>query len=343
MDLKTERIWPLATLFAKDIMAEPEVQCLWPGVATLGEGPLWLAHERALVFVDIKGKRVHRWREEDGARCSWGLSEMPGWLVPCADGKSLLAGLQSGIVALELDQPGRPGITLRWLHRLHAPGSHLRLNDAKADVHGNLWFGTMDHALEGRNPVGEFFRLDVHGNIRRFDCGYGVTNGPTFSLDGKTLYHTDSAARCIYAFDLDENGDLHNRRIWLQFDTQAGYPDGMTTDSEGCIWIAHWDGACITRWSPQAKCLQTIAMPVARPTSMTFGGADYRTLFITSARGGSMPRNQTRPSDAWREGIWRDDAWRCDSAQDEVRQEGGLFRVQVDVPGLPARAYVGKV
>lgn len=291
-----------------------KAECIWPVGAILGEGPLWREQERSLYFVDIKGKRVHRWQQMDGARKSWGLSEMVGWLVPCRQSPGLLAGLHSGIAYLEF---ASPALNLRWLHRLHAPGSTLRLNDAKADAHGNLWFGSMDHVQEG-NPVGELFRLDVRGKIERFDTGYGVTNGPAFSPDGKILYHTDSAARRIYAFDLDTAGLPSNKRVWLQFEPMQGYPDGMTTDAEGCVWIAHWDGACVTRWSPQAQLLQTIPVPVARPTSVALGGADFRTLFVTSARSQS-------------------------AAAGDPMLQGGLFQVQVEVPGLPACAYAGRV
>lgn len=310
-----------------------QAECIWALGAALGEGPLWREAEQALYLVDIKGRRLHRWQQADGARASWGLSEMTGWVLPCAHDAGLLAGLQSGIAYLEFASaetqatPGapvsrgaRPGpaLNVRWLHRLHAPGSRLRLNDARADRFGNVWFGTMDHVQEG-NPVGELFRLDVDGKIERFDTGYGVTNGPAFSPDGRTLYHTDSARRIVYAFDLDQAGTPHNKRVWRQFDAADGYPDGMAIDTAGCLWIAFWDGARIARFSPAGQLLANVPMPVLRPTSLAFGGADFRTLFITSAR---------TPAGVDLHGA-------------EALMQGGLFRLRVDVAGAPALSYGG--
>jgi len=115
------------------------------------------------------------------------------------------------------------------------------------------------------------------------DQGYKVTNGPAFSPDGSRMYHNDSALQVTYVFDLDEKGDAHNRRTFLKFGDGDGYPDGMTVDGEGCLWIAFWDGGCVRRFSPKGALLQTIAMPVTRPTSCAFGGPDLDRLYISSA------------------------------------------------------------
>ena len=332
-----------------------QAECIWALGAVLGEGPLWREAEQALYLVDIKGRRLHRWQQADGARASWGLSEMTGWVLPCAHDAGLLAGLQSGIAYLDFapapapapapaaapapapapapahahalpdqlaSRAGKPApaLNVRWLHRLHAPGSRLRLNDAKADRFGNVWFGTMDHVQEG-NPVGELFRLNTDGKIERFDTGYGVTNGPAFSPDGRTLYHTDSARRTVYAFDLDQAGVPHNKRVWHQFEAADGYPDGMAVDTAGCVWIAFWDGARIARFAASGQLLASVPMPVMRPTSLAFGGADFRTLFITSARA---------PAGA-------------DLHGSDALLQGGLFRLRVDVPGAPALGYGGRL
>ncbi len=309
-----------------------QAECIWALGAVLGEGPLWHVAQQALYFVDIKGRRLHRWQSSGGARTSWGLSEMIGWVLPCRHDAGLLAGLQSGIAYLDFaadsgDLPqSSPGgsasknLNVRWLHRLHAPGSRLRLNDACADARGNVWFGTMDHVNEG-NPVGELFRLGSDGRIERFDSGYGVTNGPVFSPDGKTLYHTDSARRTVYAFDLDERGNPHGKRVWRQFDAADGYPDGMAVDTAGCLWIAFWDGARIARFSASGHMLASLPLPVLRPTSVAFGGADFRTLFITSAR---------QPAGVDLQGA-------------DALLQGGLFRLRVDVPGAPACAWGGRI
>jgi xylono-1,5-lactonase len=118
------------------------------------------------------------------------------------------------------------------------------------------------------------------------DDGYRVTNGPAFAPDGQTMYHNDSARQIVYAFDLDAGGKATGRRVFSSFVEGESYPDGMTVDAEGCLWIAFWDGWCIRRFSPEGERLQEIAMPVQRPTSCAFGGTALDNLYITSARTG---------------------------------------------------------
>ncbi len=115
------------------------------------------------------------------------------------------------------------------------------------------------------------------------DGGYKVTNGPAFSPSGDIMYHNDSARQVTYAFDMDSSGKPGERRVFMQFGPGDGYPDGMTVDAEGCLWIAFWDGWAVRRYSPTGEWLQTIRMPVARPTSCAFGGRDLDRLYITSA------------------------------------------------------------
>jgi sugar lactone lactonase YvrE len=115
------------------------------------------------------------------------------------------------------------------------------------------------------------------------DKDYKVTNGPAFSPAGDVMYHNDSARQVTYAFDLDAEGHASNRRTFLQFGPGDGYPDGMTVDAEGGLWIAFWDGWCVRRYSPDAQWIETVRMPVQRPTSCAFGGRDLDRLYITSA------------------------------------------------------------
>jgi sugar lactone lactonase YvrE len=118
------------------------------------------------------------------------------------------------------------------------------------------------------------------------DKNYRVTNGPAFSPAGDVLYHNDSARQVTYAFDVDPQGHVSDRRTFLQFGAGDGYPDGMTVDSEGCLWIAFWDGWCVRRYSPQGEWIESVKVPVQRPTSCAFGGANLDQLYVTSARAG---------------------------------------------------------
>ena len=156
-----------------------------------------------------------------------------------------------------------------------------RFNDGKVDRRGRFWAGTMDD--RERQASGTLYCVEADLSWAAVDGSYRVTNGPAFSPSGKVMYHNDSARRVTYAFDIDVAGQAGNRRDFLQFGDGDGYPDGMTVDSEGCLWIAFWDGGCVRRFSPTGDWLQTIEMPVTRPTSCAFGGRDLDRLYITSA------------------------------------------------------------
>lgn len=241
----------------------------------LGEGPVWVEREEALYWVDIKGLRVFR-RSIDGDVTSWETPLRIGSLAPRSSG-GFIAGTERGFAAVDLDQG--------TFEVLFHPEPHLptnRFNDGKVDPRGLFWAGTMDD--EEKVAQGALHRLHPDLSSVNVDEGYHVTNGPAFSPDGTVMYHNDSARQVTYAFDLDEAGNASNRRVFARYGDGDGYPDGMTVDSEGCLWIAFWDGWCLRRYSPRGECLTKIDVPVARPTSCAFGGRDLDLLFITSAR-----------------------------------------------------------
>ena len=176
---------------------------------------------------------------------------------------------------------------------------------------GRIWAGSMDE--DEQIDLGGLWRLDPDLSWSLMDVGYQVANGPAFSPDGSILYHTDSAKRVIYRFELDPTGNLHDRRVHIQFEEAWGYPDGMTTDAEGGLWVAHWDGARVSRFSPDGVLDRWIDLPVSRPTSCAFGGEDLDRLFITSASIG----------------------------REDEALAGGLFEVDPAARGLPAEMFAG--
>ena len=281
-------------------------RCIAPVGALLGEGPLWLARENAIYFVDIKGQRLHRVALDDESRTSWETPEPICWLIPRASGEGFIAGFKSGFAELSLAP-----FTVTPIGAPEPERPTNRLNDAKADAHGRIWAGSMDD--EEKRKSGALYRLDPDRTWRRMDDGYGVANGPTFSPRGDVLYHTDSAARLIYQFDLAPDGALSNKRVFVKFEDDWGYPDGMTTDAEGGVWIAHWDGARVSRFAPDGKLDRAIRLPMSRPTSCVFAGNDLRRMFVTSARLG-------------REG---------------EPLAGALFEIDPGIAGAPAHAFSG--
>ena len=279
-----------------------EVECLWSSRATLGEGPLWVAEREALLFVDIEQARLLAYRPRDGQRQDWALEEACCWLVERADGDGFLAGLRSRIVHLRLDDAG-PRVVEEWARpEAHLPGN--RFNDGKADAHGRVWAGTMDNAE--RAASGSLYRIDGR-QVSAVDAPYGIANGPAFSPDGRTLYHTDTATRTIYAFACDADGTLRDKRVHLRLQPDEGYPDGMCCDADGGLWVAHFGGGCVSRFDPGGRLAQRIALPATQVTSCAFGGPQLRDLYITTARRG----------------------------RDDEPLAGALLRVRPGVAGMP--------
>lgn len=272
----------------------------------LGEGPVWIAEAGAVAWVDIKGQAVRRLELASGKVETLTLNEPVGWVLPRAGHPGLIAGLKSGFAFLD---PATGALEPLGDPEPERPGN--RLNDAKVDRWGRIWAGSMDDAEQAVS--GALYRLDPDHRWSRCDEGYRVANGPTFSLDGAILYHTDSAARTVYAFDLSPVGDLSNKRVWLTFAEAWGHPDGMTTDAEGCLWIAHWGGGRISRFSPEGTLMKSISLPASNITNCVFAGPDLDRMFVTSASIG----------------------------REDEPLAGALFEVDPGVRGLGATDYAG--
>ena len=290
-------------------MSEPVVA--WETRAVLGEGPLWSARENALYWVDIKRPALHRLRLESGVQDTWPMPERIGWVIERAGAGSLVAGFKSGVAFIDL----QTGVS----EPLGGPESDLdtnRMNDAKADTHGRIYAGTMDDAEA--EATGKLYRLDPDRSLHVVDAGYIVSNGPAFSPDGRTIYSTDSAKRTVYALDVCDDGALANKRVFIEFAAEDGFPDGMTVDAEGCLWIGHWSGWRLSRFDASGKRMRSIRMPVANITSCTFAGANLNRLFVTTASIG------------------------LDSAALERQPlAGSLFEVEAGTTGLPTQMYAG--
>lgn len=285
-----------------------EISCVADVKAILGEGPVWVTRENALYWVDINGRKIFRLR--DGDTRSWNTPMKVGSIWPREQG-GFVAGTENGLAFT--DEP------FSQFDIFSDPDAALpdnRFNDGKADRNGRYWAGTMDN--REREPSGTLYRLDADRRLAAIDSGYRVTNGPAFSPDSGTMYHTDSAIQRVYAFDLDDNGMPSSRREFLHFGPGEGYPDGMTVDSEGCLWIAFWDGWCIRRIAPTGERLVEIRTPVQRPTSVAFGGRDLKTLFFTSARRDLQG-----------------------TELDAQPLAGGLFAARVGVQGIAERPFRG--
>jgi xylono-1,5-lactonase len=259
------------------MLIDSDVRCVADVHAVLGEGPVWVAREQALYWVDIKGYRIFR-LEESGERTEWPTPLRVCSLVPRAL-EGFIGGTDRGIALIE-PTAGRFEVIANPEEHLQ----HNRFNDGKIDRKGAFWAGTMDD-LE-QDASGTLYRVNPDLSCTAIDTDYRITNGPAFSPDGRTMYHNDTARQVTYAFDLDEGGCALDRRIFLQFGPGDGNPDGMTVDAEGCLWIAFWGGSCVRRFSPAGERLETVRLPVSQPSSCAFGGPDLDELYVTSASAG---------------------------------------------------------
>ena len=288
-------------------------RCVWPAGATLGEGTLWSPGEGVLYWVDILGRELYRYTPSTGEQARWSFDEEISSLAERRHAPGLTVTLRSGFAHFD---PASGALT-----RLHDPEADQpgnRFNDGKCDAAGRYWAGTMD--FDATRPSGSLYRFDSDGACQRVDSGYAVSNGPTWSADGRTLYFNDTVNQQVNAFDFDvETGTVSNKRPWLKLARGDGYPDGMTTDAAGRLWICHWGGACVTCHDPVSGAeLARIGLPTAHITNVAFGGPDLRTLFITSAR--------------------------YELSAEQLAEQplaGSLFAVELDSPGCAPHKFAG--
>ena len=259
------------------------VKLAWPLAARLGEGPVWIAWERALWFVDIEGRALHRFDPDSGDGQSFAMPGRPSFVVPVAD-HSLVIGMELELHRVRDGALGAPLIAI-------GGDRNCRTNDATVDPRGRLWFGTMDlgHAV----PTGQVHVYDGHA-LHPAGGHCPITNGPAVNAAGTRLYHVDTLAGVVWAFDISQRDTLVDGRIFATIDPADGKPDGVTIDSQDCLWVALWGGWCVRRYSPDGELLLSVPIPCAQVTKLAFGGDALRTAFVTTARartvGGAIAR-----------------------------------------------------
>ena len=280
-----------------------------PDRLELGEGARIFSGR--LHYVDLLQGRVFATDARPGAAIEVlaDLAWPVGAVAPDRDGH-LIAAVDRGVARLT------DGGVSAWLGMPFESAAHrLRVNDAVTDPHHRFWVGAM--AWDATPGAGRLVTVHPDGTITAAVDGLTIPNGPAFSDDGRTMYLADSAKVTLFVFDVDHrSGELSRRRVFSTL--TDGSPDGMTVDSEGGLWLAHWGGSRVTRFTPNGHVDRVVRLPASQVTSCTFGGSDLRTLYVTTARKG------------------------LDAATllDEPLA-GGLFAVEVDIPGLPANRFGG--
>jgi len=279
--------------------------------AILGEGPVW--HAGKLLWVDIEGRKVLVHDPATAEDHEITMPERVGCVWPCAESDLLICGLESGIAFLD---PASGGIEM--IDNREADFPRTRFNDGKCDPLGRFWAGTMD--MEETDAIGALFMVDAQRQVTQQLGNITVANGLAWGPGGKTFYYIDSPTRVVAAFDYQaQTGELSNYRVAVRIPDGEGFPDGMTIDAEGTLWIALWQGWGVVRYDPHTgERLQKIDLPVEKVTSCTFGGEQLDELYITSAR--------------------------IDLSEDAIAQQpyaGGLFKIKPGVAGLAPVPYAG--
>lgn len=243
-----------------------------PG-AILGEGPLWSKRDQCIYWVDILSHNLHAYYL-NGESKTWHFPEPIGWVIERESG-GFIAGLMSGFAEVTLEP-----LTVKHIASPYPHEPENRMNDAKADDLGRIWAGSMHKPIT--KVSGAFYRLNTDLSWQEVDAPYKIANGPTFSTDHAKVYHTDTGKSEIYVFDIID-GELANKTLWLTFPEHWGGPDGMTTDAQGGIWIAHWGIGRVTRFNPDAAEDFHIELPAKQITSLCFAGDALDRVFVTSA------------------------------------------------------------
>ena len=299
-------------LFRIKIMKENSAECVLEAKAVLGEGPSWDVKRQRLLWVDIESSLVCVFDPVTRENKTFPTGSHVGSAVLSAKG-DVIAATHQGFVRLNLDTGA---FTPICDPEADLPGN--RFNDGKCDPKGRFWAGSMGY--DESKTTGNLYRLNEQLKAEKMLDGISISNGLAWSADQRTLYYIDTPTMRVDAFDFDpETSAISNRRTAIQIPEGIGYPDGMSMDAEGMLWICLWDGWAVTRWNPNTgEQLEKISLPVGRATSCCFGGRDLNELYITSA--------STRLS------------------EEELAKQplaGALFRVKPGVSGPPPFLFAG--
>jgi gluconolactonase len=256
------------------------------------EGPAWIAEHRMLLFTDIPGNRIMRWRDADG---------LSVWLDNAHFAIGLTPDRQGGILACEhstrcitriaINKDGSPGgrTVLAASHQGRVLNS---TNDVICASNGTILFTdppfgvrAEDGQLHGYQQAMEMpfcgvFAVGADAEHPRLltDAVYRP-NGLCLSPDETTLYVSDSSDRHhkVIAFDVGPGFALTNMRDFCVM--PVGVPDGMRVDAAGNLWVSGGDGLHVH--SPDGTRIAHAPVP-EMVTNLEFGGADGRDVFITA-------------------------------------------------------------
>jgi len=285
--------------------------CVLDIKASLGECPMWSVREHALYWVDINAPSLNRFDPATGHNIAMAMPESIGCFA-LRQPHGFIVALRDGIWLARAD-----GSLDRRIADAPYDPAHHRFNDGRCDRQGRFFAGFMNERRDANSAA--LMRVDTDGTMTAVLDGMMISNGLAWSPDGRTMYHADTPTRSVRAFDYDAASGTPSRpRVFAQWTGETDRPDGGTVDSAGNYWTAFYHGGKVVQLSPQGTTLAEYPVPAMCPTMCAFGGADLRTLYVTTAR-------QKRDADELA----------------RLPQSGGIFAMPVAVPGLPEPAFAG--
>ena len=254
-----------------------EFELAWDARCSVAESPVWDAAARRLLFCDINGKRINALSIDTGERETWDFPEVVGSFGLCRSGRLVVAQRHHVV----LFDP-KIGVLNDLTAKVEEPPTN-RLNDGKVGPDGAFWVGSMDENSP-RQKVAALYRVTADGRITKQQDGIAVSNGLAWSPDGRTMYHSDSTAGVIEAWDFDPaTGSRTGHRVLATLTSDDGRPDGAATDAAGNYWSAGPSAGCLNCFSPSGELLRKWAFPVPGPTMPCFA---EEWLYVTSLREG---------------------------------------------------------
>jgi len=288
-------------------------ECVLDAKAGLGEGPVWWAEQNCLLWVDIEACRVGIFDPATRHNRWFDVGSHVGCVTPTIEG-DLLVACSNGFYRFDIANGERTAI-----EDPEASKAFNRFNDGKCDPWGRFWAGTM--AYDFSSEAGSLYRLDHSGQIECMLTHVSISNGLAWDQEVGIFYYIDSPTLKVQIFTMSKSGQLGEPlgsciQIPPEWDS---FPDGMSLDQEGMLWIALFGGSRVARYDPRSgELLGLVDLPCRQVTSCCFGGPQLDQLFITTAR-----REMTH---------------------EQCNQEplaGGLFVCDVKIAGQASYSFLG--
>lgn len=255
------------------------IQQIGTNLSTLGEGPVYDEINNSILWIDIVNALIIEHDVNNQTERKIEIGSMIGSFAIMEDG-NFIAALQEGIAIINRTTGDKKIIASP---EVNIPSN--RFNDGKCSPDGRFWAGSM--SLNETDPSGSLYSIDKDFKAEKLEGGLTISNGLCWSLNKKYFYFIDTPTLQVVRYDYT-NGNISNKKTVITIDAaKDGYPDGMTIDADGNLWIAHWGGWQVACWNPTTgEKMTAIQLPVSQVTSICFGGEDFSDMFISSARRG---------------------------------------------------------